>query len=536
LAVCDALKPEIIWHELKFEKTIEHNIFIGDFGERGKDALKASKSETGFDIILGNPPFIEALTPAITKDLTENNKTIPSKQLAYYVVEACIEKYLSESGKICMIQPYGFLYNALATKWRCDFFKKYTVLRIFDFISVARLFYDADTKAVAIQAQKKKPIAENRIIHLTFRRTIATNEKLCFELDYYDYNHVLQQEAINEKYLWKANLLGGGRLVQLAQRLGEMPTIAEYVKSKNWKAQVGLKFGRTSIKAEQADWLYNKPLLTSDAIHDHIINKLLLKRVDTNRINTPRSQVAFLPPLVIISQMDTLDSAFWNDEFLAYTHEFIGIKAPENEKEKLEAFFNIFKDNILILQSCVLLLGFRTMAGRSTATYKQDIMNLPYPDNSDFDLVPWERELLDDIRNYMAQYVRIGQDSELLKTKASDQDLQHYSQTFLRLMNKAYPHLKKCRELSHRDFRLVAFSFSGENYSLSELDDSNWLETLPSLIKKENTATLRTQRIVRIYTGDTLIIVKPNRLRYWIRSAAIRDVDDVMVDIFKGVK
>jgi len=534
LAVCDALRPDIIWHELQFEKTLGHNIFIGDFGERGKDAINASKSDIGFDIILGNAPFIKELTPAIIEDLSKNNKTIPDKQLAYYVLIASVEKYLSKSGKICMIQPYGFLYNAQTTTMRCDFFNNYTVDKILDFVSINGLFHDANTKAIAILAKKKKPSSKNKIAHLTFRRTVAIKERICFELDYYDYHSVLQREVMDKKYKWKANLLGGGRLVQLAQRLGEIPTIQNYINSKSWHTQVGIKFGRTSKEAKQADWLYNKPLLTSDALHDHVIEKQLLIKVDTKRINAPRSENAFLPPLVIISQMDTLESAFWTDGFLAYTHEFIGIKAPKENKNELELFFEKYKENIMILQSCVLLLGFRTLAGRSTATYKTDIMDLPYPDNGNFDLVPWEKELLDDIRNYMAEYVRIGQNSELLKNKASEEDLLHYSQTFLRLMNKTYPNLKKCTERQNNDFRLIAFSFAGDDNSLPELDNSNWLETLSSLIEKEKNDILRTQRVIRISTGDILIIVKPNRLRYWIRSTAIRDVDDVIVDIIKG--
>jgi hypothetical protein len=534
LAVCDALQPDIIWHELQFEKTVEHNIFIGDFGKRGKDALMASESDIGFDIILGNAPFIKELTPAIIEDLNKNNKTIPDKQLAYYVLIASIEKYLSEYGKICMIQPYGFLYNAQTMTMRCNLFSNFTIDKILDFVSINGLFHDANTKAIAILAKKEKPSFENKIVHLTFRRTVAIKEKICFELDYYDYHSVLQREVINEEYKWKANLLGGGRLVQLAQRLGEIPTIQEYIDSKKWYAQVGLKFGRTSKKAKQADWLYNKPLLTSNALHNHVIEKKLLIKVDTKRIREPKSENAFLPPLMIISQMDTLDSAFWNNSFLAYTHEFIGIKAPKENENELASFFKIFKENIMILQSCVLLLGFRTLAGRSTATYKTDIMDLPYPSNGDFNLVPWEKELLDDIRNYMAEYVRIGQNSELLKTEASEEDLLHYSQTFLRLMNKAYPNLKKCKEQKNNDFRLIAFSFTGDDNSLPELNDSNWLETLSSLIEKEKNDILRTQRVIRIHTGDILIIVKPNKLRYWIRSTAIRDVDDVIVEIIKG--
>jgi len=534
LAVCDALQPDIIWRDLHFEKTIKHNIIIGDFGEKGKVALKESKADTGFDIILGNPPFLKELTNVIVKDLTENNKTIPSKQLAYYVLLKCIEKYLSKSGIICMIQPYGFLYNTSETSMRCNLFSEITVEKIFDFISISGLFHDANTKAIAIQARRKKPSDDNKIMHLTFRRTIAVNEKLFFDLDHYDYHLVLQKDAIDKEYRWKANLLGGGRLVQLTKHLGKIPKIQDLVKSKNWYAEVGLKIGRTSKKVKKADWLYNQPILTSTTLREHITDKTFFGRIDTNMIREPKSETAFMPPLIIVLQIDTLDSIFWTDGFLAYTHEFIGIKSPEDEKEELEIFFKNFKKNTPVLQSCVLLLGFRTLAGRSTATYKEDIMNLPYPDNGNFDLVPWEKELLDDIRNYMAEYVRVGQDSELLKNEASDQDLQQYLQTFLRLMNKTYPKLKKCKELTHKDFRLVAFSFSDDNNSLPELDDSNWLETLSSLITKEKTYTLRTQRVVRIYTGDILIIVKPNRLRYWIRSTAIRDVDDVIVDILNG--
>ncbi|WP_461257350.1 HsdM family class I SAM-dependent methyltransferase, partial [Treponema sp. R80B11-R83G3] len=248
LAVCDALKPDIIWWKLRFGKTVGHNIFIGDFGERGKDALKASKSDTGFDIILGNPPFIEELTYAIIKDLSESNRTISDNQLAYYVLIASVEKYLSESGKICMIQPYGFLYNARTTAMRCNFINNFTIDKILDFISINGLFHDANTKAIAVLAKKKKPSVGNKIVHLTFRRKVAINEKICFELDHYDYHPVLQKEATDKKYTWKANLLGGGRLVKLAKRLAELSTIEEYITKKKWLVQEGYTVGEPKKK------------------------------------------------------------------------------------------------------------------------------------------------------------------------------------------------------------------------------------------------------------------------------------------------
>ncbi|MDR2970809.1 MAG: SAM-dependent methyltransferase [Bacteroidales bacterium] len=251
LAVCDALRPEIIWRELKFGKTIDRNIFIGDFGEKGKLALKASKSDTGFDIILGNPPFKEELTPAIIEDMYRNNIDIPAKQMAYYILIVSIKKYLSVSGRICMIQPYGFLYNALAIPMRCEFFKNYTVEKVHDFISINGLFHDANTKVIAIQAKKVEPADGNKITHLTFRRTATVNEKICFELDYYDYHSVLQRESIDEDYTWKANLLGGGRLVQLTKRLIKLPTIQNYITKKKWIAREGYILGKKNINMKK---------------------------------------------------------------------------------------------------------------------------------------------------------------------------------------------------------------------------------------------------------------------------------------------
>jgi hypothetical protein len=66
------------------------------------------------------------------------------------------------------------------------------------------------------------------------------------------------------------------------------------------------------------------------------------------------------------------------------------------------------------------------------------------------------------------------------------------------------------------------------------LNDPNWAYKLDSLIEKEQSYSLRTQRIVRIFTGNTVMIIKPNKLRYWIRSTAIRDVDDILTGILRG--
>lgn len=546
LAICDALKPDIIWNKLRFKKIIGHNIFIGDFGEEGKKALNVIKPKKGFDIILGNPPFLEELTEPVAKDLFDNNKKIPSNQLAYYVLETCIDRYLSESGKICMIQPSGFLYNINAAKWRCKLFEKYTIYKILDFISIDNLFFGANPKAIAIQAHKKKPVNKNMINHFTFRRTVSISEKICFELDHYDYNYIPQKDAVNDRYPWKANLLGGGRLVQLAKRVVEFPTIQDYVRKKKWLNREGYIIGEQkkdipkTIKRkkypEKADWLFKQLLIVPEALTSKGIDKSRLERVKTNYFLWPRKQEIYNSPLIVIEERESLKSGFWNDGFLAYTNEFIGIKAKTEEESELKKFYNWFKDNNDILRSCLHLIGGRMLTVRSTASQESDIMNLPCPEDHNFDLSTWEKDLLDDINNFMAEYVRVGQDSKLLKNIPSKNDIQNYSQAFLRQMNNIYPKMIDCRNIHNENFRLIVFSFYGDMDILPELDNAVVLDNLSMLIPKDKSEYLRTQRVVRILTGDSIIIVKPNKLRYWIQSTAIRDADDMIMDIFKGGK
>jgi hypothetical protein len=42
---------------------------------------------------------------------------------------------------------------------------------------------------------------------------------------------------------------------------------------------------------------------------------------------------------------------------------------------------------------------------------------------------------------------------------------------------------------------------------------------------------LRTVRVLRFYESNTIVIVKPDRLRYWIASTAVRDADETLVDL-----
>ena len=130
----------------------------------------------------------------------------------------------------------------------------------------------------------------------------------------------------------------------------------------------------------------------------------------------------------------------------------------------------------------------------------------------------------------MDDYVRRGQNSRVLKMPAEPKDLELYGVLFCRLLGSVYRNLKSGAP-RHFDGLICFPCFFGDvpATDIESLDG----ETLRTLhIVRDAADRLRTFRIIRIYDENVMLIVKPDRLRYWIPSTAIRDADETLVDLF----
>lgn len=54
---------------------------------------------------------------------------------------------------------------------------------------------------------------------------------------------------------------------------------------------------------------------------------------------------------------------------------------------------------------------------------------------------------------------------------------------------------------------------------------------LDALLHQQQGASLHITRIARIYDGSFIFLLKPDRLRYWLRSVALRDADETLADL-----
>lgn len=525
LAVCDALKPNVIWNKLQFDKLVGKNLIQGDFFDFVEQKHKP------FDVVLGNPPFSLELTEAgkrVNKAAEKTRSTLPDKQVAYLIAEQALT-LLNKGGHVCLIQPAGLFYNESPRRFQSDLLSAYQTNYVLDFTSVRSLFNKADTKIVVFVCTKTAPLPEHNIRHLTFRRTFSVKEQIGFELDHYDYHRVPQQQALDTPNIWKINLLGGGRLYHIATRLKKMGTLLEFVDGKKWEYGEGYIAAKKGRRSEEP-WLTGKPLLPSVALTDSGINERLLrnKYVKDTLFRSAYSEERYSSPLMLIRANEKLQCGFWDQGFLAYKDKVVGIHAP-NQPHELLQFFNDFCDARPILQALCLIESTQLLVGRATAPLKRDIDNLPWPKNGkSWDLAPWERVMCSDLVEYMADYTRRGQNSALLKQKANDADLKRYADCYCEMLGSVYHNLKTGRSVSLNGLICQSFYFGDE----PQLDwPEKWEEPLQKLIYVQWGDTIRTTRMVRYYEKNVVLLVKPDRLRYWIPSTAIRDADETLVDL-----
>lgn len=564
VALCDELEPLVIWKELKFDNLQKRNLLAKDFFE----IIESGKFDNQFDLIIGNPPFESKLTTPAAKRVEAANATnrpkLPDTQLALLFLEQSF-RLARKDATVCLIQPAGpLLYNGTALPFRGYLFKQFAINQVFDFTPLeGALFSKAQVAAAAIIG-RNAPATEEKILHVTFRRTRAIKEKLLFELDPYDFHWIARSSIAKRQYAWKANLLGGGRLHRMLDRLFvDFITLGEYLEDKrinaSWQFGEGYSVGcgsylnelptahelakLTSEELKQqfnlkrtpklASWITGKQNVPPKALSRHGIDCKAINTIDDLFFEEPRrtTQQIFLQPHVLIKEVvdDISIPAVFSEKDLIFTNRFVGVYAPENDKAKLQKLACNLNDSGLfgILAA---IISNQMLVGRATALLKSDIMELPYPDDThDIDLNFWEQALVDDIGNYLIDFRRSGEKSSIL-TKANDSDLRGFGEMYCNILNPVYKKFRPLSPIPMGSFICYPFCFGGTPQIELPHEDTV-VPYLEELLQHQSGSRLFVNRILRLYEQNVIFMIKPNQKRYWLRSIALRDADETLIDL-----
>ncbi|RPG31118.1 MAG: SAM-dependent methyltransferase [Muricauda sp. TMED12] len=538
------------WGKLKFPDLSE-NIITQDFFE-----FIMTKPNANFDLVIGNPPFnlpaVNGKEPSRKKHFKELMKKgyeceirIPDENPALHFLVQSL-KLLKQEGLLCLIEPSGPLLYQKDLSFKQDLFSQYNLLQVIDFTKLAdKLWGRKNVATAAVFIQKSSPDNED-VLHLVANRTFSNSNRIFLEFDYYDFHLVSKDDTINSPYVWKANLLGGGRLSQLIEKLSNASTLGSYLREKRkysgWVFGDGFIKGKPDSELTDSDFEKKKGGYTTA---EHLTGALSFEPEDFDEkgihrtfINTdkyyqwPRNEKIFEPPLLLIKKNIGKHSipVLFYDQHITYKNEIIGIHAPIEDVDSLISLGDVIRNNEMY-RFYLTATSSRAGVSRSKSTLLQkDVFNLPYL--GDLHISEVDHIIIKDIINNHLSEERLSNDTSIT-------DIVLYSDIFVKTLNSVYQNSKTFQLFKIIDagkFFALHFEYSSEvlnPQTENAYDIEEYIETVIPL-RNEQTKSYHIQKIIKIYGHDSVILAKPKQLRYWSPSIALRDADETFADYFKS--
>lgn len=547
LALCDELSPKQIITDLRFDDLTKSNILYTDFFIKELNPDKTEDygrqlsnfniiKKCKYSLIIGNPPFNRGAISDYknTWEYDGQKVNIPQGQIALKFLSETLP-FLKENGIQCLIiKSSGLLYNSSSKDYKQLLFSKLNVIQVFDFTALARnkslWENDADVDSAAIFIRKSLPDIKRNILHVTFRRTKATVERFVFEIDDYDLHYVRRQDAILSNYIWKSNLIGGGRLHNLIQRLSTLKKIRDFV-DQNSKQLICLE-GAGGPKSLKNNTYTKSGIVLSETDKDSY-NKSFVGIKDKDVFNVPNFLVK-----------ENIDLPFCiNNNQIKFNNETVGFYSKNSAL--LNDLNQFFVRNHEYLRFYAIATSGKMLVYKNTAMKKEDILDFPFITNTDLCnlLTDQEIKIIKDVNEYSQLFLRHGENSksvESIPNKELKTLIYNYGDEFSTSLNSLYETKDRKFRLDEvvllDDNRFVATVFKYDCDSNREVRVSEHNElTLSGLSQHEISKHLTSNRIIKLYPQkDTIVFIKPNQYRYWISLIAYRDADKCVADLAKA--
>lgn len=540
LALLDDLDPKTIWTKLKFENLSKANVVEQDFFH-----FITSDSLKDFDLVIGNPPFNppDGLSNGVyykqlkSRYKYESEIDIPDFNLALiFLVEAM--KLLKKDALLCLIQPSGPLLYQNDKNFKEALFSKYNLLQIIDFTRLGEVLWGKANVATAAVFLQNSPPDDGDVAHITVQRTPANLKKLFLELDHYDFHFASKGVVLTNEHFWKGNLLGGGRILSLIERLSKLRTLGVFFEEKEkdgWK--IGEGFIESS-KGEKADYITGYPYLPTEAFLETGIDLDKVTLCEIEKFLRPRDKRIYSPPHILLKANIGKERLFvqFSDKYLTFRDKIIGIHAPKKDKESLIEVYEYLSKNSDLFRFYILCTSSQLSVNRATALLKEDLMRIPYPKDLSKVKISVAESIL--IKDTLKHHL-------FLKGQATTQQevdrkcLNLFADVFSKSLNSIYQtDLKKfhlVKVLDTGNYFGMHFEYSKNISEITYEKDSDLEKYVESCIpnRKKNTNT-HIQRILKYYGNDTIILAKPKSLKYWLQSIALRDADEALADYIKS--
>jgi hypothetical protein len=587
LAMCDEIEPRYYWNQVRFPLMRGHRLIHADFFREDHAGFQTQMDGGTYDLVVGNAPWGE-------RSLTKEAKAWAKENGWPTAYEGIGTMFLPKAGalnkakgKVAIIQSASaLLFNRSTTamEFRKKFFSTASVEQIVNLSAVRFKIFKKNQsvpKTVAPSCiaifQPRSPSGEPFLyVSPKVSGNVADQSDIIVEA--YDVKEIYPDEAANVPEIWTSFLWGNRRDWLLIQRLRGLSCLENEVAPKDYRR--GIVFGNK--KKHMPELTGRRILFASDFPENgpfHVNGDRLPKLEEPfieGKASTDFS--SFIPPqlLVKLSWRKSIGRfrarlvRSQNAEGILCTQSYLNIHVAKERQALLDAACLTYNS---IFAVYFLLLTSGRFASYRPSLLVEELLRVPLPSRlsvpwdqiesltscdevimSAFDLKDAERVLIEDLfevtlSDFKGDQMSVGRKrTDRVLNSTQEPQLWKYCEYVIKVLRSGFGHDKEIsatifqeEDESRLPFRIVAFQFDSNDSSIEieKLESVALLNELESLNKawlnrRQKDGSIYYRRVARIYDqrrdAPVMFIIKPDAVRYWTRSLALSDADEVTAD------
>jgi hypothetical protein len=597
LAMCDEIDPRYYWSSVRFPTLRERRLRRCDFFREDTRGARTKEDAGSYDLVVGNAPWGKHSLTDPAKEWAKGYDwpTVGEQSGVLFLAKAA--RLCKRDGQIAMIQPSGaLLFNieSTALQFRKKLFASFEVDEVINLSDLRFLEVFPKTVGPAcIITMRPVPPTGDPIAYWSPKQTRTGESLYRIVIDEQDLNWVWPDEAADDPIVWPALMWGGRRHLDLARKLGDThPTLSDAIRKQLVTVVPGFK--RVPRGAHASKDRVGIPLLESSSLFERsplVVRNSFFPSNEDPMFERERSLSSFRLPLLIVrsSWRASKEGRFKailveptkQSRHLLFSQSYFGIGSSVDRQLAALA---------VVMNSATAVWYFYMTSGR-LASYrpslrKGDLERLPMPRPSDvsvdevrtmvdqeidaeasvlYGLGKAERALVEDfvgitLRDFKDARSAPGRQPAHSPQSSDSRYLEVYCQWFLDVVRAGFGQAKAlCATIFHPEGAgtfpvcVIAIHLGWARAQLIQVEsiaDNELSQRLRKLDDDERSRDPRWEgvcyrRVSRIYQNallrgregqqriPTVFMIKPNQLRYWTRSVAMRDADEVAADIMR---
>lgn len=595
LAMCDEIDPKHYWKLVRFPRLRGQTLIDKDFFSEDVAGIRTNEDRESYDLIVGNAPWGRNTIKQKARKWAgkEWRPSYGNVGPLFLLKAASLTKPSGRVSMVQPANNLLFNKGNTAVDFRKKFFSRFKVDEIVN-LSALRfgLFSKAVDPSCLITLRPGPPDGEP-LTYICPTLTLTSEDDYMVMIEPHDINFVYPEEAIDDPDVWTTLMWGGRRdLVFLRSLRHSFQNLQSLKTSGVIKTRLGLKRGDRLKKDER---LLGRRVQEEKRFPEGTFMYLDPKDLAFNEDPWVHSRESTdltpfeLPQLLVKSAYQQRMQRFRSvmvrsrqgEQGVLCSYSYLAVHASRKNRDWLETACLVLNSDFAVYY--LLLTSGRMAAYRQEARAKE-LLQVPLPDAESgllaniqkfedvdkrirqvFSFKESEWILIDDLTKYALPGLRdrpdspghqaTHQESKSRNVRKTEPILTAYCEWFIRVLRAGFGQDRRVSatiyqqddDIDRLPVRIVVFYLDGnelEPVQLNVSDKKTILKRIETSIRTADndprTSTGFSYRpIMRLYMIDEqdgrrlpcVALVKPDQARYWTRSMAMRDADEVAEDI-----